>query len=201
MSEICADNLYNIISQVGPYEALILVRLSHESEISRQGVKYLNNKGCADPPTHCEDVVDQLWEGIVSPKFEGIYSGDKVSPIRNLKAWLTENLRWTVIHHLSKICPIQFTIEDYENETATKNNPELIYLEKEQEKERLRIAEIALSRLNETERAVLILKEHDGMSHFEISTRLNISEDNSKTILRRAKIKVGAIATRLGANK
>ncbi len=202
MNEIYDENLYNIISQFGPEETLIRVRASHESYISKFGISFLSKKGCVNPPTHCEDVLDQLWDERVYPKLRNIHSGKQGEKVRGLSAWLIDGMKWTIIDHVSKNCRVKsLAFEDCENETATHNNPEIIYIQQESKREKAKIGSLALAHLTEIERTVLELKYGHKFSHKQISTHLNISEVNSKQICSRALAKAGSFVGRIRSNK
>ena len=122
---------------------------------------------------HEEDARD-----VVQTAFEKLWRNRNEIDAEKSKSYLFTIAYHQMIDHLRKVKRIH--LKDEFNETTSISNKPTNNLK--------RILEEALSRLNETQRSLVLLKDYEGYSYEEIGAITNLSESQVKVYLHRARI-------------
>lgn len=124
---------------------------------------------------HEEDARD-----VVQTAFEKMWRNRDTVDAQKSKSYLFTVAYHQMIDHIRKVKRIQLR-EDFSDESKIENRP-VNNLKK--------ILDEALSRLSETQRSLVLLKDYEGYSYSEIGTIMNLNESQVKVYLHRARVQM-----------
>ncbi len=124
---------------------------------------------------HEEDARD-----VVQTAFEKMWRNRETVDAEKCKSYLFTVAYHQMIDHIRKVKRIQLR-EDFSDETRIQNQP-VNNLKK--------VLEEALSRLNETQRSLVLLKDYEGYSYEEIGQIMNLNSSQVKVYLHRARVQL-----------
>lgn len=124
---------------------------------------------------HEEDARD-----VVQTAFEKMWRNRDTVDAQKSKSYLFTVAYHQMIDHIRKVKRIQLR-EDFSDESKIENRP-VNNLKK--------ILDEALSRLSETQRSLVLLKDYEGYSYAEIGTIMNLNESQVKVYLHRARVQM-----------
>lgn len=122
---------------------------------------------------HEEDARD-----VVQTAFEKLWRNREEIDAEKSKSYLFTVAYHQMIDHLRKVKRI-YLKDEFHEETRISNKPT---------NNLKKILEEALSKLNETQRSLVLLKDYEGYSYEEIGVITNLSESQVKVYLHRARI-------------
>ncbi len=122
---------------------------------------------------HEEDARD-----VVQSAFEKLWKNRYEIDVEKCKSYLFTIAYHQMIDHIRKVKRIHLK-DTFNDEEKVVNRPS---------NNLKKILEEALSRLNETQRSLVLLKDYEGYSYEEIGTITNLSESQVKVYLHRARI-------------
>ena len=124
---------------------------------------------------HEEDARD-----VVQTAFEKMWRNrDDIDPVK-CKSYLFTVAYHQMIDHIRKTKRVQLK-EEFSDEVKVQNKPQ---------NNLKKILEEALSRLSETQRSLVLLKDYEGYSYDEIGTITGLSESQVKVYLHRARVQL-----------
>ncbi|MBL7741444.1 MAG: RNA polymerase sigma factor [Chitinophagaceae bacterium] len=124
---------------------------------------------------HEEDAKD-----VVQTSFEKMWRNrDEIDPTKS-KSYLFTVAYHQMIDHIRKVKRIQLK-EEFSEQTRVQDRP-ASNLKK--------VLEEALSRLSETQRSLVLLKDYEGYSYDEIGQIMGLSESQVKVYLHRARVQL-----------
>lgn len=124
---------------------------------------------------HEEDAKD-----VVQTAFEKMWRNREEVDAQKSKSYLFTVAYNQMIDHIRKVKRIQLK-EEFTDETKVQNKP-VTNLKK--------VLEEALSRLSETQRSLVLLKDYEGYSYEEIGKITGLNESQVKVYLHRARIQL-----------
>ncbi len=124
---------------------------------------------------HEEDARD-----VVQTAFEKMWRNREDVDAQKSKSYLFTVAYHQMIDHLRKVKRIQLR-EEFGDETRVENRP-VNNLKK--------VLDMALSRLNETQRSLVMLKDYEGYSYEEIGKIMSLNESQVKVYLHRARLQL-----------
>ncbi|MFZ9387159.1 MAG: RNA polymerase sigma factor [Chitinophagaceae bacterium] len=124
---------------------------------------------------HEEDARD-----VVQTAFEKMWRNRDTVDSQKSKSYLFTVAYHQMIDHIRKVKRIQLR-EDFSDESKIENRP-VNNLKK--------VLDEALSRLSETQRSLVLLKDYEGYSYAEIGTIMNLNESQVKVYLHRARVQM-----------
>jgi RNA polymerase sigma-70 factor (ECF subfamily) len=124
---------------------------------------------------------------VVQTAFEKLWKNRQEVEAAKSKSYLFTIAYHQMIDHLRKVRRVQLR-EDFREETRISDKP-VHNLKK--------VLEEALSRLNETQRSLVLLKDYEGYSYAEIGQITGLNESQVKVYLHRARIQLKNYLVRL----
>ncbi len=131
---------------------------------------------------HEEDARD-----VVQTAFEKMWRNREEVDAAKSKSYLFTVAYHQMIDHIRKVKRIQLR-EEFEEETRVQHKP-VHNLKK--------VLEEALSRLSETQRSLVLLKDYEGYSYEEIGKITGLSESQVKVYLHRARVQLKGYLVKL----
>jgi RNA polymerase sigma-70 factor (ECF subfamily) len=126
-------------------------------------------------PRHEEDARD-----VVQTAFEKMWRNREEVDARKSKSYLFTVAYHQMIDHIRKVKRIQ--LKEEFSETSKVDSKPVNNLK--------RILDEALSRLNETQRSLVLLKDYEGYSYEEIGKIMGLNESQVKVYLHRARVQL-----------
>jgi RNA polymerase sigma factor (sigma-70 family) len=124
---------------------------------------------------HEEDARD-----VVQTAFEKMWRNREEVDAQKSKSYLFTVAYHQMIDHIRKVKRIQLN-DEFNDESRVQHTP-VNNLKK--------VLEEALSRLSETQRSLVLLKDYEGYSYNEIGRIMNLSESQVKVYLHRARVQL-----------
>lgn len=124
---------------------------------------------------HEEDARD-----VVQTAFEKMWRNREDVDAAKSKSYLFTVAYHQMIDHIRKVKRIQLR-EDFNDDTRVQNRP-VNNLKK--------VLEVALERLNDTQRSLVMLKDYEGYSYEEIGKITGLNESQVKVYLHRARVQL-----------
>ena len=124
---------------------------------------------------HEEDARD-----VVQTAFEKMWRNRNEVDAQKSKSYLFTVAYHQMIDHIRKVKRIQLR-EEFSDEIKVQNRP-VNNLKK--------VLEVALARLNETQRSLVLLKDYEGYSYEEIGKITGLNESQVKVYLHRARVQL-----------
>ncbi len=124
---------------------------------------------------HEEDARD-----VVQTAFEKMWRNRDEIDAQKCKSYLFTVAYHQMIDHIRKVKRIQLR-EEFSDETRVQNAPA---------NNLKKVLEIALARLSETQRSLVLLKDYEGYSYEEIGHIMGLNESQVKVYLHRARVQL-----------
>lgn len=124
---------------------------------------------------HEEDARD-----VVQTAFEKMWRNRDLVDASKSKSYLFTVAYHQMIDHIRKVKRIQLR-EEFSDETRVESRP-VNNLKK--------VLDMALNRLNDTQRSLVLLKDYEGYSYEEIGVIMNLNESQVKVYLHRARMQL-----------
>ncbi len=124
---------------------------------------------------HEEDARD-----VVQTAFEKMWRNREIVDAQKSKSYLFTVAYHQMIDHIRKVKRIQLK-DEFSPESRVQNQP-VSNLKK--------VLDEALSRLSETQRSLVLLKDYEGYSYEEIGKIMNLNESQVKVYLHRARVQL-----------
>jgi len=124
---------------------------------------------------HEEDARD-----VVQTAFEKMWRNRETVDAQKSKSYLFTVAYHQMIDHIRKVKRIQLN-EEFSPETRVQDQPV---------NNLKRVLDEALSRLSETQRSLVLLKDYEGYSYEEIGKIMNLNESQVKVYLHRARVQL-----------
>ncbi|MBE2230721.1 MAG: RNA polymerase sigma factor [Chitinophagaceae bacterium] len=131
---------------------------------------------------HEEDARD-----VVQTAFEKMWRNREEVDVRKSKSYLFTVAYHQMIDHIRKVKRIQLR-EEFKEELKVENRPS---------NNLKKILDEALSRLNDTQRSLVMLKDYEGYSYEEIGQIMNLNPSQVKVYLHRARVQLKEYLVRM----